>query len=70
MNANQSLDPSKVVPICAKGRFLSEVNICYAKDGSGVVSCGDDVVQESHNTCTSANIIVSAPTLNSVAKGY
>jgi len=70
VNANQSLDASKVVPICTKGRFLSEVNVCYAKDGSGLVSCGDDVVQESQNTCTSASIIVSSPELNSVAKGY
>jgi len=70
VSANQSLDPSNVVPICAKGRFLSEVNICYAKDGSGVVSCGDDVVEESQNTCTSASIIVSSPAINSVAKGY
>jgi ribonuclease T2 len=61
-NADPSgtLTPASVVPSCASKKYLSEVYVCYAQDGSAPTQCGSDIVQTSQKSCP-GNITVTGP---------
>ena len=58
--ANPALKPGSVLPYCSgSGRFLRELRICYAKDGSSR-SCGAPEVRRSRKSCGQESFLLQS----------
>ena len=58
IKANPGLTANGIAPTCSgSGRFLQEVQICYAKDGSPI-DCSANVLKRSKSSCGQADFLV------------